>query len=321
MWRRVEKRLMRRRIAKAALSTALALACAALPASAQAWSHGSHMATGAIAFDDLAADNPGVIAKIERIIVAHPHYDLLAEKAEGLQGTERTRVIFQWLARWPDDIRDDPEFDCYECHYELRVVSGLIWLWPFRNGDASEAYDRHMRILADESAPDRDRAIAISWIMHIVGDIQQPLHAGHQVTTDFMQSDRAGQLAFVRRAEGDDAIDLHAFWDYALDLPGPPENTSRAWSVRLPVRFPRSDLPGFDYEGTIQEKFGMWLDESMLLARDVAYKGTALRATPDEANAPVMGARETIVAQELSSRRVAMGGYRIADSFRAALGE
>jgi hypothetical protein len=149
-----------------------------------AWSEETHMTTGAMAFDDIAATNPELLAQIKQIILAHPHYKQLSAHAGAAQGSAKTRVIFEYLARWPDDM-NGTMYEHRDWHYELRVVHGRTWLWPFRNGNASEGFDINYRIFADKKAADVDRAIALGWLLHIIGDIQQPLHAGHQMTSAF----------------------------------------------------------------------------------------------------------------------------------------
>ena len=285
---------------------------------ARAWSEASHMTTGAIAFDDLSVSDPAVMAELKKILTAHPHYDKLVERAEGLSDAEQTRLLFQWLARWPDDIRDT-EFSRPSWHYELRVVSGWTWVWPFRNGDASIGFEENFRTLADPDAPVRDRAIAVSWLMHIVGDIQQPLHAGHQMTSTFSATDEAGTISYVRKKNDGTVANLHEFWDQILDKPGAPEATSDAWAKPLQDLWPRTRIGHLTYSGTPQSQFNNWLDESMHLARLVGYTGTALVASAEPDDAPAVTFYELRRAEELSKRRIATGGYRIADMLRLAL--
>ncbi len=283
---------------------------------ALAWSEKSHMTTGAMAFDDLSASDSALLARLEPIIAAHPHFAKIATHAGNLEGAARMRVIFEWLARWPDDARAT-EFDRPTWHYELRVVYGRTWLWPFRNGEASEAFDLNFRTLSNTKAPPRDRAISLSWLMHIVGDIQQPLHAGHQMTADFPKTDEAGQLAFIRA--GQKTVGLHEYWDSSLDVEGPVDATANRWSSLLPALYPRAKIRLRTYAGAPQKQFSLWLDESLQLAKRVGYIGTALKATADKANAPTATAFEIGIVQEISKRRVASGGYRIADTIGMAI--
>jgi nuclease S1 len=76
-------------------------------------------------------------------------------------------------------------------------------------------------ILADRRAPLPQRAVALAWVVHLVGDIHQPLHAGQL-------QDRGGNLTCVawmgepsQRIYSDGKImcsgaNLHAVWDSRL---------------------------------------------------------------------------------------------------------
>lgn len=57
------------------------------------------------------------------------------------------------------------------------------------------------------SAPDTERLVALKWVVHLVGDIHQPLHVG-------LASDKGGNL-FQVRAFGRGS-NLHAVWDGEL---------------------------------------------------------------------------------------------------------
>lgn len=61
------------------------------------------MVTGAIADDDLAKTNPGLIAKIEAIMADHPDKARFDRALAGFSGKARTRRLFELMARWPDD--------------------------------------------------------------------------------------------------------------------------------------------------------------------------------------------------------------------------
>jgi hypothetical protein len=293
---------------------ALAVLAALLPvAAAQGWSIPTHQATGAIAWADLARRDPAALAELEQIARALPYYPLFARAAAPLSPAQRQQALFEFLARWPDDIRKGPE-DHPEWHYELRVVSGRTWLWPFRNGEARRAFALNFARLADPCAPAVDRARGLAWLIHIVGDVQQPLHAGHQMTAAFPATDRAGSIAFVRRQPGGAPTDLHEYWDQILDPArggGLPQAVMQQW--------PRSRLPELRRPGPPAASFAGYLDESAALAGMVAYRGSFLAASPGAAQAPAVSQGENRVAEALARRRVAVAGYRIADMLIAAL--
>jgi hypothetical protein len=290
--------------------------CFATPA--LGWSEESHMTTAAIAYDDLARTGPEILAAANDILKAHPQYQQLEAYLGDLKGAERDRARLEWLARWPDDIRGSV-YDRPKWHYELRVVSGWTSLWPFRNGDAVHGFDINYHILADTRAKPADRAIAMGWLIHLVGDIQQPLHAGHLMNASFLTTDHAGTYGFVKRPRDAQATNLHQFWDRALDKPGPADATARAWSMPLQKLWPRTRLPELSNGSTAQMQFTYSLYESLALARTAAYRGRFLQASTGAETAPTVTERESQFVDEIAKRRVATGGYRIADMLRLAL--
>src|SRR5207248_1080686 len=70
--------------------------------------------------------------------------------------------------------------------------------------------------LQTRTAAAEDRAVAVCWIFHLVGDIHQPLHNVAYFSSDpaFVEGDRGGNK-FGVRADGR-KWNLHAFWDDLL---------------------------------------------------------------------------------------------------------
>jgi hypothetical protein len=307
-------------MAKAPLARlAAALALIPLASPAWAWSEETHQTTGAIAWADLARRNPAALAELLAIARNHQDYPLFAARAAALPEPVRQRALFEWLARWPDDIRGGPE-DQPKWHYALRVVAGRSWLWPLRNGTAKEGFAFNYAQLASPCAPPADRARAIGWLIHIVGDIQQPLHAGHQMSADFPATDRAGELAFVRRFADNPPVNLHQYWDKIfqqsrVSAPG------GDWAAALMAAWPRQKITGLDRSGSAVRVFASQVEETRELARMVGYRGTFLAAVPAGQAAPVVTAAENAYALALSGRRVATGGYRIADTLAMAVSQ
>lgn len=292
---------------------------AALVASAPAlgWSEETHQTTGAIAWADLAARDPAALDELLRIAASHQDYPLFIRQAGALPEPVRQRALFEWLARWPDDIRPGPD-SRPKWHYSLRVVHGRSWLWPVRNGEAKEGFAHNYAVLANRCAPAVDRARAIGWIIHIVGDMQQPMHAGHQMTGSFPATDRAGELAFVRRFADSAPVNLHQYWDQLfqqsrLAAPG------GDWATAFAAAWPRGEISGMSRPGSAVRQFGQQVEETRELARLVAYRGTFAAAVPEGQPAPVMQPAENAFAAALAGRRVATAGYRIADMLSLAV--
>ena len=48
------------------------------------------------------------------------------------------------------------------------------------------------------SGTDEEKAIYLTWLMHLVGDIHQPLHCAAVFSEQFPNGDKGGNDAFIR---------------------------------------------------------------------------------------------------------------------------
>lgn len=310
---------------KQRLACALCIAAVAVQSGgALAWSNQGHMVTGAIAYDDLARTDPALIAKIEAIMANHPDKARFDRALAGFSGEARTRRLFELMARWPDDARKGP-YDHPGWHYWLRLVPSQAdpakvapAMLAMSTGEAAEAYRLNLATVRDAYAPAADRAVSLCWLFHLAGDIQQPLHGGHLISGRFPLSDRAGESAFVRPAEGGAAIDLHAYWDNAVGGDEDDDANVEAVRVRLDQAWPRSALKELTGKAD-PDAFRSWADESFELARSVVYKGGTYEGATTAAAAMAVPPGYQASLRTTGERRVALGGHRIADAVRAAL--
>jgi hypothetical protein len=115
-------------------------------------------------------------------------------------------------ANWPDEMRSDPdEFwrrTSLPYHY-VNLPDGVTYEESEKNpaGDALTALAMFTKTLKDKSAPLAERQKALRFIIHIVGDLHQPLHAGRA-------EDRGGNRIDVVWFE--EMSNLHKVWDEDL---------------------------------------------------------------------------------------------------------
>jgi hypothetical protein len=296
------------------------------PGAASAWSNQGHQITGAIAYDELMRSDPAVVAKILAIEKSHPDKARFDKRLGALAGPARDRMLFELMARWPDDIREGP-YDHANWHYFLSAISDPVHpiklppaLLATTSGEAVEGFTVARATVADAYAGDGERAIMLCWIFHLVGDIQQPLHAGHLVSARFPLSDRGGTIDFVRPSVGEKPIYLHQYWDDRLGSDADDDANVDRTSRYLEARIPRAGLPDLDPSKTDAAAFRTWAAESYALAVKEVYREGQVSGVPTAAaNAPVLPADYPQKSHALAERRVATGGYRIADVMRAIL--
>ena len=197
-------------------------------------------------------------------------------------------------------------------HAERRLI-------PYTAGRSRQAFDAAVKTVEDPAASRRDKAVALCWVMHLTGDMHQPLHAGHWLSARFPKSDRAGTIGYVRTAAGARPRSLHDAWDSAADLPGPelPAAARIAGGVE-DARFRPYRDPALKtrYDAAMMS----WTLESRSLAATDGYVGDALKETPSPADAPVLSAAYQARARAVANARLRMAGLRLAALLDAIVG-
>jgi hypothetical protein len=171
-------------------------------------------------------------------------------------------------------------------------------------------------IAKTEADPER-RAIALTWLFHLVGDIHQPLHSTQIFTTDYPNGDRGGNRSCVRVKESNQAVDLHRFWDGVITTSS---NITRlrneATTLRNGSEFSKSqltELSATDYES--------WAKEICQIATAITYQNGALPGTPrgdrpdcrEIVSATVLPTGYARVAGRIADWRIMLTGFRLAD--------
>ena len=166
---------------------AAAVAAAALfPSPALAWGKTGHRVVAAIADTQLSG-------------LTRAHIRELLGGAESLDEA----------ATWPDDMRAAPgtfwQKTATPWHYV--TLDGITYDHAPPEGDALEALGHFRSVLQDSNASLADKQLALRFIVHLVGDLHQPLHVGKCC-------DKGGND--VKVAWFGKPTNLHAVWDSAM---------------------------------------------------------------------------------------------------------
>jgi hypothetical protein len=300
------------------LTLLVATALALHAQTAGAWSRQGHMLTAAIAYEELAAHDPQVLAKIDELMAKHPDRAVF-EVVGGPKNDVRVRRVFLEMARWPDDIRTTP-FDHPTWHYAGRPVIDKQHppspLPPdVTSGSAAEAYALNLRTAGDKGASPAERAVSLCWVMHLIGDIHQPLHSADEYTTAMPNGDRGGNLQFIREPRSGEFMNLHAYWDGIVRNNGEvPEVTEQAHS--LAARLPRSQFPQLKDSAAGAAASAVWASEAYQIARKVAYPST-LETGAELEEGKVLSDAYVAESTAAGERQIVLAGYRMADVLRS----
>ncbi|WP_043290616.1 S1/P1 nuclease [Pseudoxanthomonas spadix] len=176
----------------AVLASLAALALLLHIPQALAWGLTGHRLVAELAEPDLT---PATRVQLDRLLASEPGATLpgIATWADELR--KQDAELGKRSARWhyvnlgESDCHYDPPRDC-------------------RNGDCNVgAIKTQTAILADRSLPDAQRLQALKFVVHLVGDAHQPLHAGYA-------GDKGGNDRQVN-VDGKGS-NLHALWDSGL---------------------------------------------------------------------------------------------------------
>jgi hypothetical protein len=190
------------------------------------------------------------------------------------------------------------------------------------------------------TAADDDRAVALCWLLHMTGDIHQPLHCASLFTQKlFPSGDLGGNAIGFRFGPKKEPHRLHTFWDGLLgvtsqgelgEIKDTPEYAEEAYKLAslkaqaLTRALPRSGLD----ELKKRREFKDWAAESHELARKVAYAdgkvaelAVKVPAFPEPvpATVPEEPTGYSEEAQAVADRRGAVAGYRLAELIRRTL--
>jgi hypothetical protein len=168
--------------------TLLTLAAALTPAPARAWGQTGHRVVGAIAQ-----------------IYLGKHAQTAVKSILGSEDLAEA-------SNWPDFMRSSPEpywqKTSLPWHY-VTVPAGKCYqdVGAPAEGDAYTALQSFSATLRDPKAKQADKAAALRFVVHIVGDLHQPLHVGRP-------GDRGGNEVAVTYFG--QKTNLHSVWDSKL---------------------------------------------------------------------------------------------------------
>lgn len=265
-----------------------------LSATAHAWDATGHRLSAYVAWASLSFERR---AELLTLLESHPRYqeDFVDEMPLTVMvgsEEEKQRWLLGQAAVWPDLARNFDEED--RIRYNRPTWHYIDGAWVRGEGQQGNVYvgvdpqptisgaaagsitderdvdnvvlalDYNTALLDDASQPQAARAIALCWVLHLTGDIHQPLHSGALVsTTLFPKGDRGGNGIPTRGGN------LHSDWDGALRNQ-PFEDTLR----RMVVTAQQAELRSLNLN------FATWLQESRRLLLDFVY--------PDEVKATVL---------------------------------
>ena len=292
---------------------------------ALAWWDEGHMQIAYVAYKKLT---PPVRDRADELLRLNPDY---ANWTAGAPQGQEKLYAFVHAATWADDIKTRPDYyddQVTDSTAKQNVPYGHLkhsyWHYkdtllsaddtPLPAPDTVDAVTQ-LKLMIDKlpassNASDSLRSYDLTWMIHLTGDLHQPLHAIARYSSSISGSggDRGGNLETVIPAGGE-TLPLHSYWDglfgsystvfgaiYDADHDGIASITPDGGKAQL-----------VDPE--------VWAQESFELAKTVAY---AAPIRTDKQAVELTRAYET-AARDTARKQAALAGARLANLLNALL--
>ena len=297
-----------------------------------AWFDAGHMAVAYLAYQKLSQPEKD---RIDVLLRFNPSYNKWrASLPSSTSEADKRMLIFMIAATWPDQIKSDHTYTDdgtaggnipdgpkssrnigYQDHLRHKywhfvdlplVQDGTILTKKQKKVPTPNALTqiKVFRTVLASDRPDALKSYDLVWLLHLVGDVHQPLHCTQRFGKTQPTGDAGGN--FVKLCDAPCKLVLHAFWD---GLPG--DNSSPFFAVNVGKGMPEADstLAGI-------ADADVWINESFQLASNSVY-----------VNPPIgLGAGPFTItddyrknALDIARARVALGGARLANILKDEL--
>ena len=252
--------------------------CCTLAAPTSAWNGRGHMIVAAKAWENLTPETKRAVKSLLR---HNPRY---ASWTAGVPSASKVRAAFIRASTWPDFIKSargytNDDLPSAEAARNIGYADCLQHrYWHFKdlpfspdgtptheppNPNAETQIRLFTEALSDAATSDEIKSYDLAWLIHLVGDVHQPLHATQRFVSSDTNGDRGGNdVLQCLSSPCNTGKPLHSFWDGAF---GGSENLpsiiSFAHQMASPPTTQANDLDP-----------AVWLEESFDAAKAKAYQ-------------------------------------------------
>lgn len=262
--------------------------CAVLSLSTQAWNATGHMLVAEVSLRSL---DESVQKEVNKLVQ---------------QFSQNYPKINNYvsLAVWNDDIKG----------HGVRMFNSWHYIdYPFSDDGSNIDFDvpyphaewaiqQNLNILKNKYANSYEKSLALAMVMHIIGDIHQPLHGATRVLSKYPKGDKGGNLFKLSGKYRN----LHSLWDSGLGwlktIKRPLDDSGQVWlsntADELIAKYP--EAKNFTI---LQSNEHDWAQESLQIAKSTVYKNIYEKKQPS--------VEYIDVNKEVVEKRIAIAGFRL----------
>jgi hypothetical protein len=302
---------------------------------ALAWDDFGHMEVAAVAFKSLT---PKTKTKVAALLKLNPAYE---NWIVGAKAADHPRVAFMRAATWADSIKVDPKYNGTDLQTAPTAGQNIGYADHLRHGywhfvdqpfspdgtpllaavapNAATQIPLLRTALAAAGTTDDVKSYDLVWLLHLVGDVHQPLHCVSRYDQADPQGDRGGNKVKITGNKQPPVCDdprycpfgppdeLHAFLD-DIEGSGYAAGPAAAAADKL-APAPRTEAAVLDVN--------VWIGEGLDLARTKVYVAPIGAGDGPFTVTPAYQA----ASSELGKKRIALAGARLAALLNDALGK
>jgi len=284
-----------------------------------AWNARGHMMVGAVAYKKLTQQAKD---RVDALLTLNPDRDNWLELIpEGVSDAKQKMMIFMLATTWADRIKTNHDYHTDGTHHGNRppndpsagqnigyddLARHKYWHFidlPFTQDNTplpavpvpnAQTQITLFRAVLASNESDALKSYDLSWLLHLVGDVHQPLHCTTRVGATQLEGDDGGNGVKLSTF----AANLHSFWDEAAGGGSSPSTALNAIS----------SLPNVPDSAANDLDLSHWIDESFQAAQLQVYKapiGTG-------AGPFTLTQADKTAARALAEERIALAGARLA---------
>ncbi len=260
------------------------------------WSTLGHMVVAQIAYEEL---KPDVKKKVDTMVkdLGKEYYYIHA---------------FYQIGPWADYLRSQ-KIDIY-AHWHYIDVAFSADGTALKNLEDTDnvAWAIHQiePVVANQKANPYERARFLAFLVHLIGDIHQPLHTTSRISAPLPDGDQGGNLYHIKfPAFHPKTISLHKLWDQGMDIFIGETTFARvvALSDQITALYPKTFFDAKVDDLNIDH----WVNEGLQTTLSLVY------STPEN-QLPSDDYVES--GRRITQQKIALAGYRLAAVLNQLLG-
>jgi S1/P1 nuclease len=308
-----------------------------------AWDNPGHMAVADLAYMELSANQRTHLAAILR---SHPDFSPITNGFPPSSSISDHDLIVA-AATWPDRIKSTPGYEDngyeaqspaptalsfdHKMHKGWHFIDTPIWidqsaapstLPPIPATNAVTVVNVLVAQL-QSAETDPQKAYDLCWLMHLVGDLHQPLHAVTGVSESLPHGDTGGN-AIAISGEANGETELHAFWDDVLGKSARPDPRTHRTRLEKDVATAgdiTDEVKDLALGDNAEDLNPMdWANESKAIAKSDVYD-IQIQSNQDGKASAVLDADYGVTARRDAQARVRLAGHRLALWLEKILGQ